>query len=76
MPWLIRRKLQVMPGGLVNRAKLVRRRDFFAFLQHYEVTPRSALMALCQHLANDYALELQFEILHRSYVNYAVLTRG
>ena len=53
-----------------------RPKRLFAFLQHYEVTPRSGLMALCQRLAHEYELDLQFEILHRSYVNYAVLTRG
>ena len=68
--------LHIVDFGPCDRFPAAARRGFFAFLQHYEVTPRSGLMALCQRLAHEYALDLKFEILHRSYVNYAVLTRG
>lgn len=68
--------LHIVDFGPCDRFPAAARRGFFAFLQHYEVTPRSGLMALCQRLAHEYELDLQFEILHRSYVNYAVLTRG
>jgi S-adenosylmethionine-diacylgycerolhomoserine-N-methlytransferase len=68
--------LHIVDFGPCDRFPAAARRGFFAFLQHYEVTPRRDLLALCQHLAHEYKLELQFEILHRSYVNYAVLTRG
>lgn len=67
--------LHIVDFGPCDRFPAAARRGFFAFLQHYEVTPRSGLMVLCQRLAHEYELELQFEILHRSYVNYAVLTR-
>ena len=68
--------LHIVDFGPCDRFPAAARRGFFAFLQHYEVTPRRDLLALCQYLAHEYKLELQFEILHRSYVNYAVLTRG
>ena len=68
--------LHIVDFGPCDRFPAAARRGFFAFLQHYEVTPRGGLMALCQRLAHEYELDLQFEILHRSYVNYAVLTRG
>ena len=68
--------LHIVDFGPCDRLPAAARRGFFAFLQHYEVTPRSSLMAFCQRLAHEYTLDLKFEILHRSYVNYAVLTRG
>lgn len=68
--------LHIVDFGPCDRLPAAARRGFFAFLRHYEVTPRSGLMALCQRLAHEYTLDLKFEILHRSYVNYAVLTRG
>jgi len=68
--------LHIVDFGPCDRLPPAARRGFFAFLRHYEVTPRSGLMALCQRLAHEYTLDLKFEILHRSYVNYAVLTRG
>ena len=68
--------LHIVDFGPCDRFPAAARRGFFAFLQHYAVTPRTGLMALCQRLAHEYELDLQFEILHRSYVNYAVLTRG
>lgn len=67
--------LHIVDFGPCDRFPAVARRGLFAFLEHYEVTPRSGLLALCQRLAHEYALELQFAIRHRSYVNYAVLSR-
>lgn len=68
--------LHIVDFGLCDRFPAIARRGLFAFLEHYEVIPRSGLLALCQSLADEYRLELQFELLHRGYVNYAVLTGG
>lgn len=67
--------LHIVDFGPCDRFPAAARRGFFGFLQHYEVTPRTGLMALCQRLAHEYTLDLKFAILHRSYVNHAVLTR-
>lgn len=69
-------QLHIVDFGDCNRFPSIARKPFFAFLRHYQVTPRSQLKLLCQRLANQYGLEMHYESLHRGYVSYAILTRG
>jgi S-adenosylmethionine-diacylgycerolhomoserine-N-methlytransferase len=68
-------ELHIVDFGQCDRLPHLFKRSLFAFLRHYEVTPRADLETSCREVAERHGLAVRFERMHRGYTDYVVLTR-
>lgn len=67
--------LHIVDFGQCDRLPAAFKSALFAFLDHYEVTPRPDLEEICRQVSGARDLTLSFDRMHRGYTDYAVLTR-